>query len=224
MATNPNVQVLPSTYAGVSVTDLNAAGLGSEIPTQLSAGTAALSTFGAAPNPSTWMVNGPLDRTSLNTLTAAGATNIVLPSSALTALPESATVDTFASPTRLADSGGPRPYVYAADPGLTSDFVSAKSPVLAANQLLAEMAMIQLELPSDRRGVVALAPPGWAANPTFVSILLSGLEGHPLLDAVTASQLFATVPPPRASSGPWPPHRETARPKRATTGKARSRR
>ena len=82
-----------------------------------------------------------------------------------------------------------------ADPGLTSDFVSAKSPVLAANQLLAEMAMIQLELPSERRGVVAMAPPGWAANPTFVSILLSGLEGHPLLDAVTASQLFAAVPP-----------------------------
>jgi Family of unknown function (DUF6049) len=194
IATNSNVEVLPSTYSGLSLTDLNAAGLGSEIPKQLSAGSAALSTFGAS-SQATWVVSGPLDRTTLNSLAGAGATNVVLPSSDLTALPESAMQTTFASPTRLADSGGPTPEVYAADPGLTTDFVSAKSPVLAANQLLAEMAMIQLELPSDRRGVVAMPPSGWATNPTFVSILLSGLEGNPLLDAVTAGELFATVPP-----------------------------
>ena len=54
--------------------------------------------------------------------------------------------------------------------------------------------MIQLETPGDTRGVAVLPPPGWSTNPTFIDTLLAGLEGHPLLNPVTASGLFAAVP------------------------------
>ncbi len=49
--------------------------------------------------------------------------------------------------------------------------------------------MIQLETPGITRGVVALPPPGWSENPTFVSTLLNGLQGHPLLASVNVSSV-----------------------------------
>jgi hypothetical protein len=88
---------------------------------------------------------------------------------------------------------------YGADPALTADFSNPGGAVLAANQLLAELAMIQLETPGLTRGVAVLPPPGWNADPTFIDTLLAGLYGHPLLNPVTASQLFRAVPLPAAA-------------------------
>jgi hypothetical protein len=67
--------------------------------------------------------------------------------------------------------------------------------VLVGEQVLAELAMIDLERPSDTRGVVIMPPAGTLAPPTFVSVLLQGLEGNPLLQAVTVDELFDQVPP-----------------------------
>ena len=53
--------------------------------------------------------------------------------------------------------------------------------------------MIQLETRDVTRGVAVLPPPAWSTNPTFVDTLLAGLRGHPLLNPVTASGLFAAV-------------------------------
>jgi uncharacterized membrane protein YgcG len=189
-------QVLPEPYANVSVDDLFSSGLGADFVKQVDAGQSALGrVFGARPSSGTWVLNGPVDTATLGALSGLGTTQLVLPDSDLTALPLSSRQTTFASPTKLAppDKGAAAANVYAADPGLTSDFTSGGGSVLAASRLLAELSMIQVETPGVTRGVSVLPPPRWAADPAFVDTLLSGLSGHPLLQPTSASGLFEQV-------------------------------
>ena len=189
-------QVLPEPYANVSMDDLFSSGLGADFAKQVDAGQSVLGkVFGARPSAATWVLNGPVDAATLNALNGLGTTQFVLPDSDLSTLPLSSRQTTFASPTKLAspDRGGPAMNVYAADPALTSDFTSTGGSVLAASKLLAELSMIQLETPGVTRGVAVLPPPRWAADPTFVDTLLSGLSGHPLLQPSSGSGLFEQV-------------------------------
>ncbi|HEX4863179.1 MAG TPA: DUF6049 family protein, partial [Acidimicrobiales bacterium] len=191
-------QVLPEPYADVSIDELFSSGLGSEFGKQVDAGQSTLGrVFGSQPSPAAWVLNAPVDNASLGALTGLGTTQLVLPDSDLTALPLSSRQTTFGSPTKLAppDKGAAAVNVYAADPGLTSDFTSTGGNVLAASKLLAELAMIQVETPGVTRGVAVVPPQRWAADPTFVDTLLSGLSSHPLLQVSSASGLFEQVKP-----------------------------
>jgi hypothetical protein len=186
---------LPSPYVRVSISDMESSGLGSEVDQQLKVGAETLArAFGSAPSSSTWVVDGPIDAATVSRLVAAGATNLIVPDSDLTALPSSVTETTLARPTGLSVPANPKLTVYGADTEITADFASREPPVLAANQLLAELAMIQLETPGITRGVVALPPAGWTETPSFVTTLLNGLQGHPLLASVSVSTLFSRVP------------------------------
>ena len=188
-----HVDVLPGTYAEVPLQGWDAAGLGAELDDQLATGSAVLAHFfGAPPSAATWVINGSLDTATLRTLQAGGAKQFIMPDAQLSALPAVAQETTFAFPTHLVGSGA-RAEVYGADAGLTADFSNPGGPALAASQLLAEMAMIQLESPGLTRGVAVLPPAGWSDNATFVQTLLAGLQGHPLLNPVTASGVFGAV-------------------------------
>jgi len=189
-------EVLPDTYARVSMGDLIGSGLGGELTAQFKAGSSALEkVFRAAPAGSTWVFDGPVDQSAVGAvLGRRGITHLIMPDSDLTALPNAARQTTFALPTRLTGvSRGTGPEVYAADTQLTSDFNDSGGPVLAADRLLAELAMIQTETPGIRRGVAVVPPHRWNADPAFVNTLLAGLAAHPLLQAVTASGLFSAV-------------------------------
>lgn len=187
-------EVLPEPYARVSMSELLGAGLGSELTAQLSQGAATLTkTLGAAPS-QTWVFDGPVDQATVSAVLSHGAVRLIVPDGDLTELPSAARQTTFALPTRLSGVGrGAGPPLYAADPLLSADFNSSGGPVLAANHLLAELAMIQLETPGITRGVAVVPPPRWSADAQFVGTLLAGLSGHPLLEAVNASGLFTAV-------------------------------
>lgn len=188
-----NVEVVPGTYADVPLQGWGAAGLDSELSDQLATGSSVLAgILRTAPSARTWVVNGSLDNDALRALEADGARQLIVPDADLTPLPAVAQETTFALPTQLVGSG--RAVVYGADPGLTADFSNPGGAALAASQLLAEMAMIQLETPGNTRGVAVLPPSGWSENAAFLDTLLTGLQGHPLLKPVTASGLFAAVP------------------------------
>jgi hypothetical protein len=191
---NGLMQVLPSTYSPVSLGDLLQAGLQSEVQPQLAAAVHTFnSTLQAVPETGTWVFDGPLDTASLEQVVAHGATRIIVPTDDLTALSTEITT-TFAHATNL---GGASQLltVYGADNELAADFTRDASPVLAANVMLADMAMIFTEAPGDQyaRGVVAMPPPDWTVNPEFVQTLLTGLQDNPLVSAVTASGLFESA-------------------------------
>jgi hypothetical protein len=103
---------------------------------------------------------------------------------------------TFAQPTELAVAGD-RLSVLGADSELSARAGEASQrggAVLVANQVLAELAMIDLEAPSDMRGVVVEPPSGVALDPDFLSVLMAGLDGNPLVQGATLQQLFSDVP------------------------------
>ena len=205
-------EVLPSTYVDVSATNMVASGLPDELGRQIRAGSTALAGgLGVSAPSDTWVVNGPLDPSTLGVLAANGARHLVVPADELSALPAGLPGEdqglTFANPSELAEPTATLP-VYGADGLLTSDFDNSGGPVLAASQLLAEMAMIQLETPGLVRGVAVLPPPGWNVDTTFIRTLLAGLVGDPLLKAVTVSHLFSSVasaPVSRNLVNPVPP-------------------
>ena len=188
-------EILPATYARVSFADLISSGLGSELSDQISSGASILGkTFGPTAPGSTWVFDGPVDQATVGAALAHGATHLILPDGDLSPLPVAARETTFALPTRLNGvTRGTSPSVYAADTILTNDFNGSGGPVLAADRLLAELAMIQMETPGIPRGVAVVPPHRWSADPAFITTLLAGLAGHPLLQSVTASGLFDAV-------------------------------
>jgi hypothetical protein len=72
-------------------------------------------------------------------------------------------------------------------------FTSGGDQVLAGEQLLAELAMIQLEAPAQQRGVAVLPPTSWTPDTAFLDTVLGGLRHDPLLQPVTAAGLFSGV-------------------------------
>ncbi len=191
-------QVLPATFAPVSMSGLSEAGLAGEIDQQLQAGSATLKArLGQAPDGHTWVLDGPLDSTTLEALVGRGATRLITPDRDLTPLTNPVKI-TFAGSTTLAEAGQTVQSV-AADTGLTQDFTRSDSPVLAANQLLAELAVIYTEAPNalSKRGVAILPPAGWSTDPVFVKTLLEGLRGNPLVSATTATKLFDSIGTPQ---------------------------
>lgn len=78
------------------------------------------------------------------------------------------------------------------DAGLSAAFAEANtSPVLAAHQLLADLAQTYFENPNatGARGVI-ISPESWSPNPVFISTLLAGLRANPILSSVTLSTYF----------------------------------
>jgi hypothetical protein len=192
-------QVLPAPYVALDLPALEAAGLDGEVRAQLRAGAGTLqTTLQTSADPGTWAVDGPLDPSTAGVLEARGAVRLVVPDGDLDPLPAGQQT-TFAQPTSLETPG-----VNQASPGTTSvlgadtnldrHFTNTGDQVLQADQLLAELSMIETETPGDQRGIGVLTPRSWTANTAFIETVLDGLHGNPLLQPMTLDQLFASVP------------------------------
>jgi Family of unknown function (DUF6049) len=210
-------ELLPATALPVNIPELVGSGLTNDLSTQLSSGDAELGQLlGASPAAGIWAFDGDIDLVSLSALGRLGADEVALPDSDLSTLPLSDLEFTFAQPTKLSVQGAGMVAV-GADTELSARVAVAATPgmaVLVANQFLAELAMIDLERPSDQRGVVIIPPQGVAVSPVFLAVVLAGLQGNPLVQAVDLRQLFKEVPlAPSASGGPLV--RQLAAPSRA---------
>ena len=89
-----------------------------------------------------------------------------------------------------------------ADTGLSAHFDNAVDPVLAANHLLADLAVVYLDRPgADRRPMVAAPPRAWRADRRFVETAVAGLTQHPILDTISLDGIFSSVQPARGDDG-----------------------
>jgi hypothetical protein len=199
LADSPAVHEFTSApYVPVNASDLVGAGLGSELASQISRGSQILDTYlprPASPRPvSAWITNDGIDAATLSLLETDGYRQVVVPSSSV---PEAPTNGSSAEPFPLSPSSGTPMMAVAADADLTQRFSGAPgNPVLAASQLVAELAQIYFEKPNDNspRIVAAVAPTGWADDPAFVGTLLGALDGNPVVEPVTTADLFTIVP------------------------------
>jgi hypothetical protein len=205
LGATPSVHQFASTsFTPVNAATLVDAGLSGELAAQVSRGTQALASAIHQPSASggaglgAWITNDALDPATLTQLASAGFNQVILPAAGISSPP---TDGSTAEPFPLATSHGAPMTAIASNGDLASRFTGAPGdPVLAAHQLVAEVAQMYYEKPNDTtpRALVAVAPNDWVADPTFVTALLGALAGNPIVQPVTASGLFDTVGAPTA--------------------------
>lgn len=203
-------QVLPATYVPVDAAALVSAGLAGQLADQVRDGRRALSAAGladqlaVATGAGVWVTNDPMTASTLAALRSDGYDNIVLPPSDVS---PSDTLKTSVQPFPLEVAGEGSITAVTSDPGLTTLFTAdRRDPVLAAHQMLAELAQTYFEGPntSHPRGVVAVPPNGWSGRGTLLTNLLDGLADSPVVTPVTMSGLFTQVPSTTALGLPAP--------------------
>ena len=207
LADSPSThQLTAAPFTPVDATGLVDSGLTGELGLQVARGTEAVATTTGRPAPSAsasastglgaWITGDGVDGATVTALADDGFRQIVLPSSQLSAIP---TNGSTTAPFTLDGNRGVEMEAMAADDDLTSRFTSDPGdPVLAAHQLVAELAQLYYERPNGLtpRAVMAVAPSTWNDEPAFVDALLGSLNGNPIVEAETTSQLFSLFPTP----------------------------
>ncbi|MGH9223736.1 MAG: DUF6049 family protein [Acidimicrobiales bacterium] len=187
-------QVVARPYVPLSLPALMQANLPEEIAAQVDRGTAAVTeALQIRPDTRTWVETEPLSPESIDELIRRGVERIVAAEPVLDPVPELNL--TLSRPFVLAGREEDTPAV-TADAGLSARFNNEPNQVLEAHHLLADLAVLWLDSPaSDRRAVVAVAPPGWRATRGFMDALAAGLVAHPVVEPVTLDSVFTTVAP-----------------------------
>lgn len=222
LATSSLDQLTVSPYVPVNASSLVRSGLGDELAAQVTrgkqvlaplttrTGTSATGGTGTATGVPTsvgaagvWVTNDGVDDQTVTQLEASGYDELVIPPSAVASQPTTGdsggTLGSSVEPFTVTTSRGAAVTAVTSNSDLSSWFTADPgNPVLAANQLLAELAQIYYEQPNDhhQRSVVAVAPNGWQPDPAFVSTLLKGLDGNPIAQGTTLADLFASYPSP----------------------------
>ena len=201
-------QYLWTPYVPVDAGALVDSGLTGELTLQLGTGWVGVAAVSKAPGPDlvgtagAWITNDPVDDATLAQLQAHGYNQLVIPASDVTSTPTPSAGGSTAAPFTIASAHGASFTALTADADVSSRFAANPGdPVLAAHQLLADLAQIYFEGGNTQsvRGVVAVPPTNWSANPIFVKTLLAGLTAqNPVVQAVTVSELFQALGSPVA--------------------------
>jgi hypothetical protein len=202
LAADPAQQVLTGPYVPVSLAGLADIGLADQAAAQLARGVQVLgSTLHAQANPHTVVIDNAIDQGALEPLRSQGVDHLVVPD---TSLASSGSKLTLTQPFQLAGAQPGQPLVTASDSGLASHFTSGGDQVLAAHQLLADLAEIYFEQPasSQPRGVVVDTPLDWPASSAFLTAALDGLDQSPIVQPLTLSALDASIPAVASNGAP----------------------
>lgn len=197
-------ELIAQPYVPVNLASLASAGVGAEIQGQMQGGQRIMQQlFGGLPiadqpSKTTWVSTGPVNPAIIAGLDIAKATDLVLPEADLEPATELDDA-TWSQPFTLQAGRGQVAKAAAIDAQLSSYFTAdPRDPVLAANQLLADLAQIHFELPGagdPTRGVIAVPPSDWDPDPAFVNALLAGLNGNPIVTTATLTQYFNGLVP-----------------------------
>ena len=200
LSTEPSVhQFLDEPYVPIDANALAGAGLTGELQAQMIRGDAifTINHVVPAPGPTTWVASGVVGSAFGRAVGPLKVGQVVVPVADLAATQGGGT-PTLGQPFDLVLGRGQSVVAAAADPSLTAHFAAAaRDPVLAANQLLADLALVHYEAPGSSeapRGLVAVPPAGWQPDAAFDQTLLAGLTANPNVRPVTLSTFFTTVP------------------------------
>lgn len=195
------LRLLDAPFVQLDASTLTASGLGRDLTTALQRGDAELaSQFGFKPVKGEYVAPGPLDSAGLALLEQNCIHELVLPEIgvASNAIGLTQTAPYVLPSTQTCEvTNGPAVRVAAvgvgADPAGALFAHPAADSVLAAHQLLAELAQVYFDAPYAAPRGVALAPTTASIDPTFLGVLLAGLSSSPApLTAESLSALFST--------------------------------
>ena len=195
-------EVLAGTWVPVPIPSMLADGLGTQVSLSLTRGSDALTAdLGTEVSGRTWVQQGPVDPGTLSFLRFAQFDRVVLPEADLGPNPDPQG-KTPVRPFEVAGSDQTLIRAAVADTALASHFVDQPDPVLAAHQLLADLAQIYGDAPNDpSRGVVVVPPPAWVPDAGFVDAVLGGLQSSPILAGQKLDTFFDSVAPESGKDG-----------------------
>jgi hypothetical protein len=90
----------------------------------------------------------------------------------------------------------------ATDSGIERLVESAGPPALRAQRVVAALAEIAYEAPSQARGVVLGTPSDWSPDVATMTLLLKDLAKNPLVKPATLDTYFADLAPAQTDAGP----------------------
>jgi hypothetical protein len=189
-------QVLGGTYADIDVTAwVNTDLAGGALADQVTAGTEAIDqNLALRADRRTWIAPGPTTPATLSRLAQLGVDQIVLPEQALEPLDAGIFPVALTQPFEVPTDAGELQRAAASDTALAQHAGSTGDPVLDAQHLLADLAVLYFDRPALSRGV-PLTLDADELSPTFLSTLLTALqEPQAVLAGVTLDELFAAVP------------------------------
>jgi hypothetical protein len=184
-------QVLARPWVPVDVRALVAGGLEDELAAQRRRGRdVTASVLGVDPDTRTWVAGEALDDAAVRRLRDLQVDRVVVPETDLAPVELSLTL---AQPFEL-DVGSPRPIdAVMADGGLRAHFTNRGDQVLAAHQLLADLAVLYLDSPQRERAVVIAPPRTWRPTRAFLDAALQGLTSSPVLSGMSVGDVFSTI-------------------------------
>jgi hypothetical protein len=191
LLTQPYVPIDPASLARVNLT--------SEIGAQMVRGDGLLRLSNLHPTGGTWDATSAAvstaNATNLATgLQAAQSGRLIVNDSDLTSAGSNNL--TFAQPFTLPLGRTAHVTAAGADSQIDALFTAyPRNPLLAANQLLANLEFVHFENASlsDPRGVIIEPPPFWTPPKGFLTVLLYGLTHNPALTPVNLDQFFLQV-------------------------------
>lgn len=197
-------QLLASPYVRIDVTALVAAGASRDLLAQREQGEEVLTELLGTPGGlRTWVTERAVTPAALSSLRTIGVTRVVLPEQSLVALEPTVTDGTtLTRPFAVASGSDELLRAAALDPGLQSHFRGGDDQVLAAHQLLADLAVLFFDLPGTPRGVVVRPPERWRPTNAFLGTVLPAIARSPVLRPVTLETLFEEIEPLEDRRGP----------------------
>jgi hypothetical protein len=191
LLSQPYVPIDPATLAGVNLTG--------EIEAQMARGDGLLRLDDLHPTGGTWdATSSPVSAADAADLAAGLAatrsTRLIVNDSTLTSA--GSTNLTFAQPFTLSLGHSAHVTAAGADSQIDALFTANPGdPLLAANQLLANLEFVHFEnaFKLDPRGVIIEPPPFWKPPKGFLTVLLYGLTHNPALTPVNLDQFFLQV-------------------------------
>ena len=205
LSASPTRETLSGSFVPVDAGALVGAGLGDELNAQVRRAAQVTSSPGVALHTSSgaWVATAALGQGAVNVLDGGFGHFVVPPSAVSGTSGPLTTTQPFALAPGPSEHGA-SPTAMVSDAGVGARLAAGNSGDVAldAVQTLAELSLIYYEAPNllgpgntpAPRGVVGVAPAAWAPQATFVSGVLAGLEGNPVIEPVTLDQLFDQVP------------------------------
>ena len=187
----PYVPIDPASLAGVNLT--------SEIAAQMARGDGLLRLSNLHPTGGTWdATSSPVSAANAADLAAGLAatrsSRLIVNDSDLTSAGSNNL--TFAQPFTLPLGHSAHVTAAGTDSQIDALFTAyPRDPLLAANQLLANLEFVHFEnaFRTDPRGVIIEPPPFWKPPKGFLTVLLYGLTHNPALTPVNLDQFFLQV-------------------------------
>lgn len=197
-------EILASPFVDLDVDAWTATGLGSDVADQYGQGIATLAaTFERDITPGPWLAPTEVQPDTLTLLAALGFDRVVLEEASVDLGSRDGYQASDGQRFEIVDGNGLGQNAMLADPLIGSHLDRSANQALNANHLLADLSMVAIADRAFARGIVIVLPDEVAINPALLEPVLKGLGDHPLLTAVTLTELFATISPAAlASDGP----------------------